>query len=57
MRELVIGREEAHQRLDKYLQKYFENASAGFLYKMMRKKNIVRTGKKFRERKSCVRGM
>ena len=31
MRELVIGREEAHQRLDKYLQKYFENASAGFL--------------------------
>ena len=46
MRELVIGREEAHQRLDKYLQKYFENASAGFLYKMMRKKNIVRNGEK-----------
>ena len=56
MRELVIGREEAHQRLDKYLQKYFENASAGFLYKMMRKKNIVRTGKKVQGKEILCEG-
>ena len=56
MRELVIGREEAHQRLDKYLQKYFENASAGFLYKMMRKKNIVRNGKKVQGKEILCEG-
>ena len=56
MRELVIGREEAYQRLDKYLQKYFENASAGFLYKMMRKKNIVRNGKKVQGKEILCEG-
>ena len=56
MRELVIGREEAHQRLDKYIQKYFENASAGFLYKMIRKKNIVRNGKKVQGKEILCEG-
>ena len=41
MREFIIGENEAGQRLDKYLKKILPNASAGFLYKMLRKKNIT----------------
>ena len=32
---------EAGQRLDKYLHKYLAEATNGFLYKMIRKKNIT----------------
>ncbi len=46
MRELSIGEREAGQRLDKFLKKYFSNASDGFLYKMLRKKNIELNHKK-----------
>ena len=46
MRELVIGTNEAGQRFDKYLKKLLQNAPAGFIYKMLRKKNIVLNGKK-----------
>lgn len=42
----TIGRNEAGQRLDKYLRKLLKDAPAGFIYKMLRKKNIVRNGKK-----------
>ena len=41
MREFIIGINEAGQRLDKYLKKILPNASSGFLYKMLRKKNIT----------------
>lgn len=41
MKELIIQKNEAGQRLDKYLKKLFCGAPAGFLYKMMRKKNIM----------------
>lgn len=41
MREFIIGANEAGQRLDKYLKKIMPNASTGFLYKMLRKKNIT----------------
>lgn len=41
MKEFKITENEANQRLDKYLKKILPNASSGFLYKMMRKKNIV----------------
>lgn len=41
MREFIIGANEAGQRLDKYLKKILPNASTGFLYKMLRKKNIT----------------
>ena len=40
MRSITIGEREAGQRLDKFL------AGKGFLYKMMRKKNITLNGKK-----------
>lgn len=46
MRKLVIGKNEAGQRMDKYLKKYFREAGSGFLYKMLRKKNILLNDKK-----------
>lgn len=41
-----ISANEAGQRFDKYLKKLLKNAPESFLYKMLRKKNIVLNGKK-----------
>lgn len=41
MREIIIGKDEANQRLDKFLAKYLDKAPKSFIYKMLRKKNIV----------------
>ena len=46
MREVTIGPNEGGQRFDKYLKKYMKEAGSGFLYKMLRKKNITLNGKK-----------
>ncbi len=46
MRSITVNKNEAGQRLDKLLSKYLNLAGKGFLYKMMRKKNIVLNGKK-----------
>lgn len=46
IRQIIIAENEAGQRLDKYLAKYLDLAPKSFLYKMMRKKNIVLNGKK-----------
>lgn len=46
MKEIIITPFEAGQRLDRVLQKYLSQASTGFLYKMLRKKNITLNGKK-----------
>ena len=46
MREYQIGKNEAGQRLDKYLHKLLPQAPNSFLYKMLRKKNILWNGKK-----------
>ncbi len=46
MREFLIQNNEAGQRFDKYLKKLLCNAPAGFLYKMLRKKNIVLNDRK-----------
>lgn len=46
MRKFIITSNESGQRLDKYLKKLLPNASSGFLYKMLRKKNITLNGKK-----------
>jgi len=46
MKELIIDAKDSGQRMDKYLKKYFCNAGSSFLYKMLRKKNIVLNGKK-----------
>lgn len=46
MKEIIIREKDAGQRLDKFLKKYFSAADNGFLYKMLRKKNIVLNGKR-----------
>lgn len=46
MQEIVVTANEAGQRFDKLLAKYLNEAPKSFLYKMMRKKNIVLNGKK-----------
>lgn len=56
MREIAIGKNESGQRLDKYLQKYLREASKGFIYKMLRKKNIKLNGQKAEGREMLRQG-
>ncbi len=46
MKSVIIGKNQAGQRLDKFLHKYLPLAGDGFLHKMLRKKNITLNGKK-----------
>ena len=46
MQEIIVSANEAGQRFDKLLAKYFNQAPKSFVYKMLRKKNIVLNGKK-----------
>ena len=46
MKKIVIGSNETDKRLDGFLKSYLPNASMGFIYKMLRKKNITLNGKK-----------
>ena len=46
MKEIIIRETEAGQRLDKFLNRCLPEAGKSFLYKMLRKKNIVLNGKK-----------
>jgi 23S rRNA pseudouridine955/2504/2580 synthase len=46
VRELNVGKNEGNQRIDKFLRKYLPKASLGFIYKMIRKKNIKVNGGK-----------
>ena len=46
MKEIQISANEADQRLDKLLSKYLNLAPKSFIYKMLRKKNIVLNDKK-----------
>ena len=46
MQEIIVSANEAGQRFDKLLAKYLNEAPKSFLYKMLRKKNIVLNGKK-----------
>lgn len=46
MQEIIINKNEAGQRFDKYLFKYFKEAPQSFVYKMLRKKNIELNNKK-----------
>ena len=40
MREIVISKNEAGQRLNKLVMKYLNKAPSSFVYRMIRKKNI-----------------
>lgn len=46
MQSVIVKEAEAGQRLNKFLDKYLPGAGQGFIYKMLRKKNIVLNGKK-----------
>lgn len=46
MKELIIDENEGDQRLDRYIRKYLNKAPLGFIYKQIRKKNIVVNDKK-----------
>lgn len=46
MRVILVSPNEAGQRFDKLLAKYLDKAPKSFLYKMLRKKNILLNGKK-----------
>ena len=56
MRSLIVSENESGQRLDKLLAKYLNLAGKGFLYKMMRKKNITLNGKKCDGSEKLVQG-
>lgn len=56
MKEITIRKNESGQRLDKYLRKLLPNASAGFLYKMLRKKNITLNNKKVQGKEELAEG-
>lgn len=46
MRSFIIQKNQIGRRLDKFLFKYLDKANSGFIYKMLRKKNITLNGKK-----------
>lgn len=46
MRELTIGKNDAGQRLDKFLQKRFRTMPKAMMYMYIRKKCVKRNGKK-----------
>ena len=46
MRTITVGKNEEGQRLDRILIRLLPNAGKGFIFKMLRKKNIVLNGKK-----------
>lgn len=56
MQLLTIGKNQAGQRLDKFLKKALPGAGTGFLYKMLRRKNITLNGKKAEGKEILVQG-
>ncbi len=56
MKNIIITENEEGQRIDKFLKKYFKQAGNGFLYKMLRKKNIVLNKKKAAGSEKLVAG-
>ncbi|NLL81882.1 MAG: RluA family pseudouridine synthase [Tissierellia bacterium] len=56
MREIIVDKNESNQRLDRFLKKYLANATQGFIYKMLRKKNIKLNGKKANPEDTIIEG-
>lgn len=56
MQSYQITEKEAGQRLDKFLHRFMPTAQTSFLYKMLRKKNIVLNGKKAEGKESVSVG-
>lgn len=56
MQQILIGENEAGQRMDKFLMKFMPLAPASFFYKMLRKKNITLNGKKAEGKEKLASG-
>lgn len=56
MQSVIIGTNQAGQRLDKFLHKYLPEAGTSFLYKMLRKKNITLNGRKAEGKEMLTKG-
>lgn len=56
MQTVTIGKNQSGQRLDKFLHKFMPNAGNGFLYKMLRKKNITLNGHRAEGSEILVQG-
>lgn len=56
MQEIHVSTNEAGQRFDKLLHKLLPKAGSSFLYKMLRKKNIVLNGKKAEGKEALKQG-
>lgn len=56
MQEIIVNKNEAGQRFDKFLFKYFKEAPSSFIYKMLRKKNIVLNGSKSDGKDKLIEG-
>lgn len=56
MQSVIITKNQAGQRLDKFLRKYLPEAGSSFLYKMLRKKNITLNDKKAEGKEMLVVG-
>ena len=56
MVEIIVGKNESGQRLDRVLEKIFVNANASFIFKMLRKKNITLDDKKADGKERLVPG-
>ncbi len=46
MKEIIVSENEQDKRFDRFLKGYLKEASGGFIYKMLRKKNITLNDKK-----------
>lgn len=56
MKKLTIGKNDAGQRLDKFLFKYFNSIPASLIYKGIRKKRIKVNGKKTEQNYMLIEG-
>lgn len=56
MKEICIGKNESGKRLDSFLNGYLSGATPGFLYKMLRKKNITLNNRKADGKERLVKG-
>lgn len=56
MREIIIDKNENEQRLDRFLKKYLAEAPQGFVYKMIRKKNVKLNGAKVQPETTIYEG-
>ncbi|MGO1580396.1 MAG: RluA family pseudouridine synthase [Peptoniphilaceae bacterium] len=56
MREILVNKNDAGQRIDRFLKKYLKKASLSFIYKNLRKKNITLNGKKAKPEDTILEG-